>query len=286
MALPIDLEAYESYLRKNTNLMEGSIILYLRTARNFLSLYNQEINEKNLNEFVSEGFRAKNCFYLKYALKHLLAFSGNKKLYNKIVKIKVNPKKRMGVYLSEDMVKNIIRNISDDKFQDIATLQFATGARAREIITLREENIDFNVDGIVRVRLIGKRAKPRITFLNKAFIKVLKQYLKNRPGHLFFDHELHNLDLKDQEKKINNMRTYYYLAIRDSAGRLGHENFGTHDFRRNVVEILKKRKVHIRTIQKVMGHSDIRTTIRYFDDNPDDIQEAMLLYQDGKDNKD
>lgn len=282
---PIDTEDFREWLRANTNLLEGSINLYVRTIRSFLDKY-PEINLDNINDFVSKSFRQSHSYYVKYSFRPFLQYMDQEDLYKKIVPVKMKPRKKLGKYLPEEMIRQIIQNIRKQEMQDIATLQYATGARARGIITLKEENIDKDFDeNVIRLRLEEKGGKESMTFLDRRYGIVLDKYMRGSPGYLFLPGRLVHAEEPELERAINTKRTYFYNKLRESAMELGHDHFGTHDFRRNVVEILKKKGTPLPIIQKVLGHSNIRTTLRYFDDNPEQIQDTIIGHQNARHTK-
>lgn len=284
--LDVNILDFKDWMRTNTELSEGSINVYVRAINLFQRRYDH-LTEHNINDFISKGFRNRRSYYMKYAFKYFLKYKGFEEddegtplLFNKIVKVKIKPRKKLGVYVKEDMIKKIIYGIKVEKFRDIATLQYATGARAREIISLKEEQIDMNFDpGIIRLRLEAKGGKENITFLSTDYETILRKYMKGKPGYLFLsDMEIQGDDII--ERAIQTQRTYFYNVLQKSARSLGLSKFGTHDFRRNVVELLKKRGTHIDTIKKALNHSSINTTLKYFDETPDDVKEAIIKHQE------
>jgi len=277
----MDQLKFRNWLRKNTNLKEGSIRLYSRTIAHYLEKY-EEVRLESVNEFVSESFRHKRSYYMKFAFFHYLRFIKKENLYKKIVPVKLRPRKKFGKYLKESLIRKIIINIRKDKFQDIAMLQYATGARAREIITLREENIDFDFsEEVIRIRLEGKGGRERVTFLSQKLKGYLEKYLQGKGGYLFLPASMNLASEEELETAINTQRTYFYNQLRESAHSLGLEGFGTHDFRRNVAEIVRKKHKDPFLVKKILGHANINTTLRYFSDSPEDVEQAITSHQKG-----
>jgi integrase len=277
-----DMNRFQEYLEKNTNLAQSSIILYIRCIKGYLFKYNNSILIEDFNDYISQGYRFGNNTYIRYAVKHYLDYINKPKLIKDLFKTKRKPRKKFGKYLSEEKIRSIIDNISNPLYQDIALLQFQTGSRAREIITLREENLDFDFKpGIIRIRIIGKGSKERIVYLSEDFKEILEKYLFFSDGYLFLDRELKSKDINAIEKAIHNLRTYYYIYLKKAAKKIGINNFSTHDFRRNVAQMLSSKNVNIRTIQKILGHADISTTAKYFDENVADVEKALIEHQRG-----
>lgn len=285
-------DEFREWMKANTSLSIGSINLYTRTIRQFIREH-EKINLSSLNEFISNSFRKSRSYYAKYAFKPFLEYLGYPKdaegtplLFKEIVRVKQKPRKKLGKYLPQDMIVKLIASIPDAKYRDMAALQFDTGARAREIITLREENIDidFQPDAI-RIKLEPKGSsmsgKETISFLRRDRESIIKKYMAGKPGFLFLPANLMYDEDEEIERVIQTERTYYYNNVRKGANAIGLDKFGTHDFRRNVAEILKRNKVHPRTIQKVLNHSSLNTTMKYWSESPEDVQDAITQHQDG-----
>jgi len=283
-----NLIEFREWLKNNTPLMPGSINLYVRSARAYF-LEHEDLTVEAVNEFVSHGFRKNRTYYHKYAFKYMMLYKGMEVdqegtpiLFKQIVKVKTKPRAKLGKFLPEHMLEQLVSNIPNPLHQDWAIFQLATGARAREIITLREEMIDleFSADA-VKIVLESKGGKETVTFLSRQHEPLLRKYLKGQPGYLFLKGSYPDEDVL--ERTVQTQRTYYYNSVRQTALALGLDTFGTHDFRRNVVEILKKNQVHPRTLQKILNHSSLLTTMKYFDENREDAKDAVLAMQ-GKDN--
>ncbi len=270
---------FQYYLRNNTNLREGTIRLYVRTMNSFSSKHS-EMSQENINRFVAESFRLSNSFYVKYAVKHYLNFIKKPKLYKGLVKVKLKPRKKMGKYHPDRLLRQLIQNIEKDKYRDIAALQYATGARAREIITLKAENIDFEyATDAIRVRLERKGGKEGITFLSMDFKPILEKYLQDGKAYLFMDKAAQYADDDRMDIMINTQRSYYYTALNRSAASMGLKGFGTHDFRRNVADQLRRKHKDLFLVKKVLGHSRMETTLKYFSETEEDVQDAIIGHQ-------
>jgi integrase len=265
-------EEFENYLRNNTPISEGSIASYLRIMKFFFKKF-QEPTIENLNLFVNNSFRKSRSYHTRYAVRYWLYFTNRASEFPLIVKIKIKPKKRLGTYLTKENVMAIINGIGQEKYRDIAKLQFAVGARAREILTMTEENIDFSGPEI-KVRLIGKGDKARVVYLLKDFEPLLKKYCCLGMSYLFFPKEYNKIDAKTLEIKINSERTRYYNQIKKVK-----VEFGTHDFRRNVAELLRQSGKDLHIIKEILGHSNLAITEKYFKQDSEQTKSAMLEMQ-------
>ena len=278
-----DLNDFKTWLIENTSLSESSILLYVRTIKHYFR-HNSEISVEKFNKYISDRFREKRSYYVKYAFKYYLKYKGNKNIYSDLVSVRTQPKLKHGTYLPNNIINRIINNIPEKLYRTIGIIQYATGARAREIITLKEENIDhIESKGVYRLWLHGKGNKERPSFINESLEIYLKPFLRNQPGYMFIE-ILNPEDKFEFERVINNTRTYYYIKLRKSAEELGIDNLGTHDLRRNASESMRESGADIKTVKEVMGHSSIKDTEKYFKNNPEDVRNTMLRHQERTDN--
>lgn len=270
---------FRDYLRNETNLLESSIDIYVRTIKEYNNIYNNNNNIENIKAFVNKSFKLSNSSHKKFIFKYYLKYIGKPELYKKLPKVRVPLRKRNGNYLPKEKVLEIINNIDDPFYRDIATLQYLTGARAKEIITLRKDNIYFEED-VIKIRLIGKGDKHRIVYIRKEYKYLLEKHIRSIEW-LFIITTKTNKKEKEKEiyTEINKIRTYYYLRLKKSCKELGIFDFGTHDLRRNFAQEIRKETKDIFMVKKMLGHSNINTTIKYFDDNPEDIKDILLDYQ-------
>jgi len=117
---------FQTWLTENTTLSERTILNYSRAIDRFLDRYD-EVTIENINSFISKTNRNTRTTYVKYAFRYYLIFIGKEKEYEKVVKIKIKPRKKSGTYLSNDELLYIISNIEDETYSLVALLQYITG---------------------------------------------------------------------------------------------------------------------------------------------------------------
>jgi integrase len=270
--------SFTDWLRQNTALTESSIALYVRTINAFCVQY-KELTVANLNAYISRSVRSKNCSYMKYAFKHYLTFLGHDEaMYKSLLKVKIPPRKKMGMYRDPHIVREIISLIDHERHRDKAMLQFAVGSRARGIITLHDSHIDLNYEpDVIRLNLIEKGEREQEVYLHRSFEELLRRYMGN--GFLFLPKTANLADEQDLERYINNERTYYFTALSDAARSIGIDRFGTHDLRRNAIDDWDKHDAGDTVIQQGAGHSDKRMTERYIGRRRTEVKDMMIKHQ-------
>lgn len=136
-------------------------------------------------------------------------------------------------------------------------LLFATGARIFEVCSLKTNDID--LDGRT-VRILGKGSKERVIQIeNDDVVSVLKKYKDSRgqnihPEGYFF---LNNRGNRFSEQSARNVIT----KLEKQVGSEIH--ITPHMFRHSVATMLLEEDVDIRYIQRILGHSSIKTTEIY-----------------------
>lgn len=202
--------------------------------------------------------------------------------------------RRLPVVMDRDEVRSVLSNLSGDLWL-MASLMYGSGLRVSECLRLRVQELDFSRSEIM-VRN-GKGARDRVTMLPGALVKPLEDHLKQvRETH---ERDLADgwgqvplpdaLDRKypnapkdwrwqwvfPQRKRWRNVRTgqegRYHVdatilqrAVKEavrSAGIVKH--VGCHTFRHCFATHLLESGYDIRTIQELLGHRDVRTTMMY-----------------------
>lgn len=69
---------------------------------------------------------------------------------------------------------------------------------------------------------------------------------------------------------------FAFRAAVDLAG-LSHKGYSTHSTRRTFITRLHERGIDIHTIQRITGHTDLKSLIRYIDIDPDRISKALAV---------
>lgn len=275
------IDGFKDWMVDNTKLAAGSILSYDRTIRQYFRHY-ANLKIEHVNNFIAKRFREKRSYYVKYAFKYFFQYVGDNQLYTKLVSVKTQPRKSHGTYLPDHIMRSIIKGIRHEMYRDIATLQYSVGARAHEIISIREENInqiEANGKPIISIWIQGKGKKERQVFLSISIKPMLQKYLRGKTGFIFIN-VTNPEDEFEVNRIINNHRTYYYNELMKSAKEHGVDKLGTHDHRRNVADIMLQNGANIKTIKDALGHRNISTTEAYLKNNQENVRDAMLGHQE------
>lgn len=238
-----DIKDYLKYL-KNNNHSERSI------ARNISSL---------------------NSFY-KFLIinKHI-----DKNPMENINSIKLS--KKLPNVLSVDEVNKILNiKIKDDysiRNKAMLELMYASGLRVSEIINLKTFDIDIEED---IVRTMGKGSKERIIPIGDYAKKAIINYLNIR--YVFLKKDINDyLFLNNHGKKMT--RQGFFKIIKKIANENGiKKDISPHTLRHSFATHMINNGADLRTIQELLGHSDISTTQIYTHISTEKIQNEFKNY--------
>ncbi len=140
----------------------------------------------------------------------------------------------------------------------ILELLYATGMRASEIVGLNLNDINQEVSF---VKCFGKGSKERIVPVNKSSMKAIKEYLeKSRPKLPQKDDKA--LFLDKNGKRLG--RQGLWLMVKKYVKETGVKGkTSPHTLRHSFATHLLEKGADLRSVQEMLGHSDIATTQIY-----------------------
>ena len=169
--------------------------------------------------------------------------------------------KKLPKYLTlEESLKLLEAVDGEFKERDYCILIFFLncGLRRSELVGI--DLSDINSDYVLKVR--GKGNKERVLTLNKACVSALKEYLKVRPVNGIRDKNA--LFISRKNCRITNKGVYHIVNRYLTKIGLGNQGFSPHKLRHTAATLLyQKGGVDIRTLQAILGHSNLGTTQIY-----------------------
>ena len=135
---------------------------------------------------------------------------------------------------------------------------YASGIRVSELVNLKTYDIDINED---IVRTIGKGSKERIIPIGDYAKEAVSNYLSIR--HTFLKKEINDyLFLNNHGKKMT--RQGFFKIIKSIAKEKNiKKEISPHTLRHSFATHMINNGADLRTIQELLGHSDISTTQIY-----------------------
>jgi site-specific recombinase XerD len=149
---------------------------------------------------------------------------------------------------------------------------YSSGIRLNELVQLTVHDVDLK-DKVLQVRK-GKGNRQRVVPIGKNAAKYLKEYLEEiRPRYAMKNKQERRLFLTDQGKPVtgNTIRTSLF-HYKKAAGI--KKTASPHSFRRSCATHLLQQGADIRYVQKLLGHSHIKTTQLYTRVYPIDLKET------------
>ena len=144
----------------------------------------------------------------------------------------------------------------------------SSGVHVSELTNMEVQDINLN-DLSVHVKH-GKGNKERITYITSVSAKHLIEYYKDRSEEgtaVFYNNQHIPIEAGGIRYILNSL-----------ARRANINNVHPHRFRRTFATGLAKRGMDVQNIQKLMGHSDINTTMRYISIDDTNIKSSYKKY--------
>ena len=169
-------------------------------------------------------------------------------------------------YLTLEEINNLLAYCPDPPhpLRAIITVALTTGMRKSEILGLKWDYI--KPDNRFIILPITKNNTVRVVPMNDTLLKALKE-LPRESDFVFWN---------ARGKHLGDVKRSFATACR----RAGIENFRFHDLRHTYASHLAMRGVHMRALQELLGHKDIKMTQRYSHLSPDQLQGAVRLLDD------
>lgn len=189
-----------------------------------------------------------------------------------------SPMKRIHKIKTKTVVKNVISDEGIEKLRDncssirdlaIIDLLYSTGIRVGELVNLNIDDID--LDGRECV-VYGKGDKERRVYFDAKAKVHLREYIESRKDNnkaLFV-----TLDAPHDRLKISGVE----IRLRQLGRKLELERIHPHKFRRSMATRAIDKGMPIEQVQKILGHSQIDTTMQYAMVNQNNVKTSHQKY--------
>ena len=189
-----------------------------------------------------------------------------------------SPMRRIHKIKAKTVVKETISDEAIEQLRDICKekrdlaiidLLYSTGIRVGELVNLNIEDIDFERRECV---VIGKGEKERRVYFDAKTKIHLKEYLESRnddnPALIV------TLDAPYNRLQISGIE----IRIRNLGRSLGIRRIHPHKFRRTMATRAIDKGMPIEQVQKILGHSQIDTTMQYAIVNQNNVKTSHQKY--------
>ena len=233
---------YNIHKKSPSKLTSSSINIYLGY------LFNKNIKSSSVNRKLS-------------TLKAFYIFLYKQKLILKIPTEDIEtPKiqKKLPSTLSENEVEKLLKAPKDKniiELRDKAMLEmlYATGMRISELVNLKEVNVDKNRQV---VKVLGKGSKERLIPFGDEALDSLQKYLHKRNSRNIY------IFLNNRDNKLSRVGFWQRVKIYLKRVHL-KSDITPHTLRHAFATHLLNRGADLRSVQLLLGHSDLSTTQIY-----------------------
>ncbi len=256
----------EKGLSKNTvSSYENDISSFLSWLNNKQINY-QQVSGNNINEFISKlfnsGLKSSSINRKISSIKHFYLFLSKKKIikYSPADEIETpKQEKYLPVSMSEDEVERLLgspnpNQIIERRDKAMIEILYATGMRISELVNLKLTDIDFNRSVL---KVFGKGSKERLVPYGEKAAEALDIYLRDRKKS-----DSKNVFLSNRGSQITRGAFWQRIKIYIKRENL-KSSISPHTLRHAFATHLLNRGADLRSVQILLGHSDLSTTQIY-----------------------
>jgi integrase/recombinase XerD len=285
------LKKYQLYLLTEKHLSDNSLSSYILDIYKYIK-YLEENNISNICNTTKDDIYN----YLKYLDKNKYSIysvvrkiSSIKSFYNYLSKtynitdisLKIEtPRfyKKLPNILTIEEVELLLDIKLEDAYdyrnKAMMEVMYATGLRVSELISLELNNVDLD-NGYVRC--FGKGNKERIVPLGEVALKYLKIYIEQYRDSMKKSYLCDKIFLNNHGKGIT--RQGFFIILKDIAEKKNiHKNITPHMLRHSFATHLLNNGADLRSIQVMLGHSNLSTTQIYTNVSNEVLKENYNLY--------
>lgn len=280
---------------KNTSLVENFLEVLASEkglARNTIQSYKSDLDQfinfiekkecdikrlsvDNINEFVysfqNKGFEKTTISRKISSLSHFFNFLLEEKIIdlNPINHLEIpKQKKKLPIILSNKQVDKLLEFTKEDKtpkgirLYTMIEILYATGIRITELVEMKLSSLYEDKNFLL---IIGKGQKERLVPVSSQTRDTINVYLKIRKKFISDNNESKWIFPSKQSSKghITRQRFNQLLNKLNEKGNLGIKRISPHKLRHAFATHLLSNGIDLRSLQQMLGHSDISTTQIY-----------------------
>lgn len=256
----IDIEAYKKYL-------DAHRVVCLDITREDILGYLKFLDGRKLkNSTIARKVSALRSFYNYLVDINIIE--------NNLFKTIKNPKleRKLPNFLSYEEIREILNSIdvnTDEGLQNrlIIEMFYATGCRVSELVNIKINDIDLSSK---KINIKGKGNKERTVYYGEYAAEFLDKYLKKRP---FSESDYLFVNRNGESLKVSQIE----IVIKKMIDKLSLKHHVTpHTFRHTFATHLLNNGADIKTVQELLGHSNLNTTGIYTHVTNDRLRSVYL----------
>ena len=266
------IEEFIDYLRFEKKYSENTISSYKRDL-NKINLYLKKdfikLTKADIQKYIQDLSKNESSNTISRTISSLKSFYKfleiNKYTNTNPLTTIISPKtaRKLPKVLSEEEVNKLLdinlNNDFDYRNKAMLELMYSSGLRVSELINLTVNDVDLKNS---LVRIFGKGSKERIVPLNDYATEALNNYILYHRPKLFKQKENNYLFLNNHGNQMT--RQGFFKTLKKIAKEKGIKSeLSPHTLRHSFATHLLKYGADLRSIQELLGHSDISTTQIY-----------------------
>ncbi|MEW6143752.1 MAG: site-specific tyrosine recombinase XerD [Thermodesulfobacteriota bacterium] len=276
--MDVHLDSFLSYLAVEKGLSENTLESYGRDLRKFIRFAEEtglrsagEIRYSHILDYLSQfkerGFNATTVVRSIVSIRQFFKYLLMEKIIEEDPAARIGtPRMKKGLpgVIALDEVESLLKapdESTPEGLRDSAMLEtlYATGIRVSELIGLKLNDVNFELGFVV---VYGKGSKERIVPMGDKARQKLLEYLGSSRPTLLKSREAKALFVTRLGKGMT--RQGFWKIIKQHALKAGiAKKISPHTLRHSFATHLLERGADLRTIQIMLGHSDISTTQIY-----------------------
>ena len=261
----IDYLKYERKLSDNTlDSYEENLVMF----NNYLNKKVSSINSEDIRDFLvtlsDKGDRTR-AHYIT-VLNNFFSFLTSEKI------IKTNPceeisqpklSKKLPNYLTIDEIDELLdvelKTPLDFRNKAMLELLYASGLRISELLNLKLNDVSFDEDVL---KVVGKGDKQRIVPIGDVALEYLRLYINEYRNNILKNKQSEYLFINNNGNGMT--RQGFFKILKNQCLIKGiKKDVSPHTLRHSFASHLLNNGADLRTIQELLGHSDISTTQVY-----------------------
>ena len=240
-------------------------------------LYIEDITISDIEDYLdflkNKGDAACSRARFIYILRAFYNYMNKKKMISKNIPAEINTIKytqKERVYLTEEELVELIETITHPIVRVSVQTIYYTGLRISECINLKTDDIDF-YNNVIYVRE-GKGRKNRNIPMSNKLRQLLQEYSKT------YRNCVESTYFFATKKTGSISACYINRIIGDAALKLGWtKKVSAHTLRHSFASNLVKHNVNIVSVQKLLGHSSLKSTSIYTHCSMEELYETVNL---------
>ena len=169
----------------------------------------------------------------------------------------------------------ILKSNSKTNLLRAFTILYFTGLRLNEVQELRASSIMELLHSGSTKLILSKTNSERKLFAGEEFKKQLKKLFGLGDANLDLQAKIITKgSCKSQRTGINPI--VFIAQVNQVMKAILGDGYTSHSFRQGLITEMGSRSINTKIISRFIGHSDVKTTMRYINPTDEDLQRAMI----------